>query len=178
MVKIGGTYYLFGSHLTGWSTNDNQYSTGTSITGTWSAWKSFAPSGSNTCNSESTSILPVSGSSGTSCLFLADRWNANSLWDSRHIWEPLTISGTSVSITCRGDWTVDAVTGLVGAGGAVVRGVGSNRCLDVPNSYLQLVARHSGKCLDVAGAGTGDGVDIQQYTCGGGTNQQWSRTVS
>ena len=27
MVKIGGVYYLFGSHLTGWNTNDNQYAT-------------------------------------------------------------------------------------------------------------------------------------------------------
>ncbi|HLU74105.1 MAG TPA: RICIN domain-containing protein, partial [Nonomuraea sp.] len=35
---------------------------------------------------------------------------------------------------------------------------------------------HSGKCLDVAGFGTGDGADIQQYACTGGTNQQWTRT--
>jgi hypothetical protein len=34
LAKIGGTYYPFGSHLTGWSTNDNQYATATSITGT------------------------------------------------------------------------------------------------------------------------------------------------
>jgi hypothetical protein len=45
-------------------------------------------------------------------------------------------------------------------------------------SYFQLVARHSGKCLDVVGAGTADGVDITQYTCGSGTNQQWSRIQS
>ena len=44
--------------------------------------------------------------------------------------------------------------------------------------YFQLVARHSGKCLDVVSANTADGADIQQYTCGTGTNQQWSRTQS
>jgi len=66
MAKIGGSYFLFGSHLTGWSTNDNQYATAGSITGTWSAWRSFAPSGTNTCNSQTTSILPVSGTSTTS----------------------------------------------------------------------------------------------------------------
>jgi hypothetical protein len=48
--------------------------------------------------------------------------------------------------------------------------------MQTAGSYFQLVARHSGKCLDVVGAGTGDGVDIEQYTCGTGTNQQWSRT--
>src|SRR5258708_20000600 len=31
MVKIGGTYYLFGSHLTRWAHNDNQYTTAPSI---------------------------------------------------------------------------------------------------------------------------------------------------
>lgn len=114
MVKIGGTYYLFGSHLTGWSTNDNQYATATSITGTWSSFKSFAPSGTNTCNSQTASILPVSGSSGTTYVFLGDRWNSSNLSDSRYIWEPLTISGTTVSMTCKTSWTIDTSTGING----------------------------------------------------------------
>jgi hypothetical protein len=116
MARIGSTYYLFGSHLTGWSTNDNQYATATSITGSWSSFRSFAPSGTNTCNSQTTSILPVSGSSGTSYIFLGDRWNSGNLADSRYVWEPLTISGTTVSMTCRSSWTIDTATGAVGSG--------------------------------------------------------------
>jgi hypothetical protein len=203
MVKIGATYYLFGSHLTGWSTNDNQYTTATSITGSWSAWRSFAPSGTNTCNSQTTSILPVSGSSGTSYLFLGDRWNATSLWDSRYIWEPLTISGTNVSMTCATSWTIDAAAGTVNGGGAasggsVVRGVASNRCLDVPNSTTANATQvdiwdcngggnqswtltsgkelqvYGNKCLDVAGAATAPGTKVEIYDCNGGTNQQWN----
>jgi hypothetical protein len=42
-------------------------------------------------------------------------------------------------------------------------------------SGFQLRARHSAKCLDVVNSGTGDSVDIQQNTCGSGTNQQWNR---
>jgi hypothetical protein len=38
---------------------------------------------------------------------------------------------------------------------------------------VQLVARHSGKCLDVADASTADNARVVQYTCGTGTNQQW-----
>jgi hypothetical protein len=203
MLKIGGTYYLFGSHLTGWATNDNQYTTATSITGTWSSWRSFAPSGTNTCNSQTTSILPVSGSSGTSYLFLGDRWNGSNLPDSRYIWEPLTISGTNVSMTCQSSWTIDTATGLIGGGGsggggAVVRGVGSNRCLDVPNNatangtQVEIWDCNSGsnqswtltsakelqvygnKCLDVAGAATTAGAAVQIYDCNGATNQQWN----
>ncbi|MFI6743816.1 RICIN domain-containing protein [Nonomuraea sp. NPDC050451] len=39
-------------------------------------------------------------------------------------------------------------------------------------------ARHSGKCQNVSGASTADGADIQQYTCGSRTDQQWTRTSS
>ncbi|WP_208870677.1 hypothetical protein [Streptomyces aquilus] len=42
MVKVGGTYYMLGSHLTDWSLNDNVYATATSPSGPWSAWKDLA----------------------------------------------------------------------------------------------------------------------------------------
>lgn len=113
VVKVGGTYYIFGSHLTGWSTNDNQYSTATSMAGPWSAWKSFAPSGTNTCNSQVTFILPVVGSTTTTYMFLGDRWNPNNLTDSRYIWQPLNINGTVVSMTCATSWKMDATTGAL-----------------------------------------------------------------
>lgn len=205
MAKIGGTYYLFGSHLTGWSTNDNQYTTATSIGGTWSSWRSFAPSGTNTCNSQTTSILPVSGSDTTSYLFLGDRWNSGNLADSRYVWEPLTINGTTVSMSCRASWTIDTATGEVGSGGStggtgtsVIRGVGSNRCLDVPGgsttdgtqviiydcngggnqSWTYTSAKefkvYGGKCLDVTGQSTSPGAKVEIWTCNGGANQKWN----
>jgi len=112
VVKIGSTYYIFGSHLTGWSTNDNQYSTASSMAGPWAAWKSFAPSGTNTCNSQVTFILPVVGTSTTTYVFLGDRWNSTNLTDSRYIWQPLTITGTTVSMTCATSWKIDTATGI------------------------------------------------------------------
>ncbi|KAG8910082.1 hypothetical protein FRC01_006553 [Tulasnella sp. 417] len=39
MVKVNGVYFMFGSHLTGWDTNDNIYSTATNLAGPWSSWK-------------------------------------------------------------------------------------------------------------------------------------------
>jgi hypothetical protein len=112
VVKIGGTYFLFGSHLSGWATNDNQYSTASSMAGPWSAWKSFAPSGTNTCNSQTTFILPVVGSTSTTYVFLGDRWNSGNLTDSRYIWQPLTINGTTISMTCATSWKIDVTTGI------------------------------------------------------------------
>ena len=204
MVKVGSTYYMFGSHLTGWSTNDNQYATASSVSGTWSAWKSFAPAGTNTCNSQTTMILPVAGSTTTSYLFLGDRWNSGNLADSRYVWQPLEISGATASMTCPTSWTIDASTGVVGTGGSggtgttVIRGVGSNRCLDVPNSSTtdgtqtdiydcnggsnqswtynaskELVV-YGNKCLDVANQSRSAGAIVEIWTCNGGGNQQWT----
>ncbi|WP_396448635.1 endo-1,4-beta-xylanase [Actinomadura sp.] len=76
-----------------------------------------------------------------------------------------------------------------------IKGVGSGRCLDVPNAstsdgvQLQLWDCHGGtnqqwtytdsqelrvygnKCLDAAG--TGNGTKVQIYSCWGGDNQKW-----
>jgi hypothetical protein len=41
---------------------------------------------------------------------------------------------------------------------------------------VQLIARHSGKCLDVTNISTQPGALLQQWTCWGGPNQQWMLT--
>ncbi|MGP3920275.1 family 43 glycosylhydrolase [Nonomuraea sp. 10N515B] len=41
-----------------------------------------------------------------------------------------------------------------------------------PSAY-RIVNRNSGKCLDVSGASSADGADVIQWSCNGGTNQQW-----
>ncbi len=203
MAKIGSTYFLFGSHLTGWSTNDNQYTTATSITGPWSAWRSFAPSGTNTCNSQTTAIVPVAGSSTTSYVFLGDRWNSGNLVDSRYVWQPLTVNGTTASIGCQTSWTIDTATGVIGGGGggtgaSVLRGVAANRCLDVPNSSTtngtqvviwdcnggsnqswtlnssKALVVYGNKCLEVANSSTTAGAAAQIAACTGAANQQWN----
>jgi hypothetical protein len=45
-------------------------------------------------------------------MFLGDRWNSGNLTDSRYIWEPLTINGTTVSMTCATSWKLDVTTGI------------------------------------------------------------------
>jgi hypothetical protein len=47
------------------------------------------------------------------------------------------------------------------------------RLQDAGSGYVNLIARHSSKCLDVNGAATTDGAQLVQWTCNGGTNQQW-----
>jgi chitinase len=40
-------------------------------------------------------------------------------------------------------------------------------------TYYEIVARHSGKCLDVEGESTAAGARVIQFGCGGWPNQQW-----
>jgi len=50
---------------------------------------------------------------------------------------------------------------------------GSPRTLTCAPPYYEIVARHSGKCLDVEGESTASGARVIQFGCGGWPNQQW-----
>lgn len=50
MVKLGNTYFMFASMMTGWDANENQYTTSTNLRSGWSGWKKFADSGSKVKN--------------------------------------------------------------------------------------------------------------------------------
>jgi endoglucanase len=46
----------------------------------------------------------------------------------------------------------------------------------IANGTYRVIARHSGKALDVYGHGTADGANVIQWTYGGGNNQRWTFT--
>lgn len=48
--------------------------------------------------------------------------------------------------------------------------------LIAPTSPLQLIAKNSGKCLDVRGISTSPGAVVQQWSCWGNANQKWQIT--
>ena len=111
LFKLNGRYYLLGSHKSGWKTNDNAYTTSTSLASGWAKWKGFAPAGSRTFNSQTTFVLPVAGSKATTFMFMGDRWDPNSLGTSTYIWLPLTVQGTTVSMAWHARWYLDTATG-------------------------------------------------------------------
>jgi len=113
IVKVNGLYYLLGSHLTGWDTNDNAYTTSKSLHGPWSSFKNVAPAGTKTYNSQTSFILPVFGTKTTSYIYIGDRWNSNNLTDSRYMWMPLTISDGNMILAADHAWILDAETGQV-----------------------------------------------------------------
>jgi len=107
IIKKNGVYFMFGSKLTGWDANDNVYSTATKLSGPWSGWKTFADSGSNTYQSQTTYVLPV----GSGAMYMGDRWVSSNLMRSTYIWLPLKLEGTTASMKNAVNWVVDASSG-------------------------------------------------------------------
>ncbi|MEO6083559.1 MAG: ricin-type beta-trefoil lectin domain protein [Umezawaea sp.] len=124
----------------------------------------------------------------------------------------LTGTGTNLSLTVtnqsgldrfRYGWGLHDNPGGGGGGGTagVLRGVGSNRCLDVPGAatangtllniwdcngganqkWTQLpnggLQVYGNKCLEVPNHGTTPGTAVQIWDCNGGANQQWNLTA-
>lgn len=102
-----------GSHLSGWSPNDNVYTTTTNLSTGWSSWATFATVGSNTYTSQTNYILPITSSSA---MYMGDRWVSTNLMRSTYVWLPLVISGTSVTMSNYVNWIVNVATGAMTAG--------------------------------------------------------------
>jgi hypothetical protein len=159
MFKLNGRYYLFGSHLTGWSTNDNEYTTATSLAGPWSSWSDFAPPGSNTLNSQTTFVLPITGSSGTTFMYMGDRWTTSNLGTSPYIWLPMEVDGANVTMSWHTNWSIDTSTGL---------------WQDNSSTYYHISNKNSGMLLDVSGASKTAGASVIQWNNNNGANQKWT----
>jgi hypothetical protein len=162
MLKAGGRYYLFASELTGWDTNDNRYTTATSVSGPWSTWSTFTPVGSHTYNSQTMLVLPVPASQGTTFVFMGDRWNPSDLGGSTYVWLPLSVTGATVSLTWYGSWAIDPSTGAWSANPAGV----------VPGGLYKLICYRSGYALD-SGVTAANGAAVVQSADDGGGSQKW-----
>ncbi|MFD9394495.1 RICIN domain-containing protein [Streptomyces sp. NPDC060000] len=165
LFKRGGVYFMLTSAATGWSPNQQQYATATSPAGPWTAMTNVGDSTSY--GSQTAYVLPVQGTSGTSYLYLGDRWGnsfGGTVNDSRYVWLPLTFpTTTSLSMSWSPEITVDTAAGTVTGTSA---------------TYNTLVARHSGRCADVTSQSLWAGAQIKQYDCNGGDNQRyWFRSV-
>lgn len=114
MLKKDGLYYFIGSHLTSWEKNDNYYYTSDSLKGPWISQGLIAPEGTLTWNSQSTFVLPIQGTKGTTYMFMGDRWSfPKQASAATYVWQPLLISGNALSIPNYQDaWKIDIKTGI------------------------------------------------------------------
>ena len=111
VVHYKGLYYAVGSALTGWAPNPNKYATAPSLEGPWSDFKDIAPPETNTYGSQSTMLLKVVGSTGTTVVFMGDIWKPKTQWDSRYLWMPVEVGDGKLWLPPPGEWTLDVQTG-------------------------------------------------------------------
>jgi Glycosyl hydrolases family 43 len=114
IFKRNGLYYWLGSGLTAWERNDNEYFTAGSLKGPWKKRGHFTPPGSLTWNSQTTFVLPISGTKQTTYLFMGDRWahpRQNSA--ATYVWQPLRFDGEgNISLPeYQQSWRVDLESG-------------------------------------------------------------------
>ena len=111
MVRVRGTYYVVGSHMTGWEPNPNVYATAPALTGPWTEFHNLAPAAARNYGSQSTMLLKVVGTKATTVIFMADQWRPNALWDSRYFWMPLRIGDGGMHLPPPRPWSIDVTTG-------------------------------------------------------------------
>ncbi|KAG4425091.1 hypothetical protein IFR04_001861 [Cadophora malorum] len=107
IYKNGNTYFMFASDQSGWDPNDNIYCTSTSLTGPWSAWKTFATAGSKTYNSQTGAVVNIRGVP----MYMGDRWKKDNLMTSTYVWLPLELSGTTATMANRVNWILNLSAG-------------------------------------------------------------------
>lgn len=112
IFKRNGKYYLMTSQTTGWGTNNNHYEYATSLAGPWTSPEYLAPTSTNTWDSQTTYVLTVQGTSGTTYLYMGDRWKGpNDLVRSTYVWQPLTFNGDIPSLDSDTPFAIDTATG-------------------------------------------------------------------
>jgi hypothetical protein len=107
VFKHGGKYYMISSHCTGWKPNEAECAVADSMMGEWQVMGNPCAGDEEqrklTFHSQSTFVLPLPGLPGE-FIFMADRWNARDLPDSRYVWLPLTVRNGMVVIRWLDSW--------------------------------------------------------------------------
>lgn len=107
MFKHDGKYYIVSSGCTGWSPNAAGYGVADSPLGPFEQLlpnPCVGPDANLTFRGQSTHVLPVEGRPDK-FIFMADRWNANNLQDSRYLWLPMQFNEDgSLKIEWMDEW--------------------------------------------------------------------------
>jgi hypothetical protein len=112
LYNAAGTYFWQSSQGSYWHANDNSYATATSLAGPWEPEGYLAPGGSDTWQSQDTAVVPVTGKSGTTYLYVGDRWVDGDLPASTLVVQPLTVAGSSESLPdYHPTWALDVSDG-------------------------------------------------------------------
>lgn len=111
VVKVGEYYFMIFSACSGWDPNQASYSYSKSLKTGWSSRRNIG--NDIAWDTQAASILKVQGSSGTTLLYVGDRWQDSNLPNSKTIIFPITITGTTITFPYKHQFDIDFATGKV-----------------------------------------------------------------
>ena len=112
LCKVGATYYLMASGVTGWTANENDYWTASSVQGTWTLvgnpFQPFAggnPDYTKAYNGQTAQIIPIGGG----YVWYGERYASQGNNSTTHLLLPMTIGGGTISISWVTPWALTAL---------------------------------------------------------------------
>ncbi len=117
VFKYNNKYFMISSGTTGWAPNEARYAVANSPLGPWTLMGNpcVGLNADITFGGQSTYVLPVKGKQGK-FIFMADKWNSNSLISSTYIWLPLKVYNNVPSIQWYNSWDLTVFDLTVGVG--------------------------------------------------------------
>jgi hypothetical protein len=112
IFKKDGKYFMFSSYTTGWNPNPGRLSVSDNIMKGWKALENpcrgTEQEKKTTFRSQSTFVLPVVGKKN-GFIFMADRWNAESLKESRYVWLPIEFENNIPFLKWYDSWDLNFI---------------------------------------------------------------------
>jgi hypothetical protein len=144
-------------------------------------WTLFSPVPTNIISRNSGKCLSIGNSpQATGAGDLADQWTCAGGTNQQFMLTP--VKGGYRIVAHNSNWSLGVRGGPASiADGDLIQQGYYNGLSDqiwiatyVSDGYYSLQLENSGKCLDVIGSSTADGALVQQYSCSGAANQQWT----
>jgi hypothetical protein len=96
VMERKGKYYMFSSFCTGWAPNQCKYAVADGIEERWSKLTEIGDE--TTYGTQPAFILPITGTEGTSYIYVSDRWNGKNYHDSRYVFLPITFDDKDLPV--------------------------------------------------------------------------------
>ena len=103
LIKNEGRYYLLSSSTTGWASNQARVWSSDRIFGKWrnDGNPCHGKGSTVTFDTQSTTLFQAPDGEW---IYGGDRWNGDTLSDSRYVWLPVTFEKGKLTITWEAEW--------------------------------------------------------------------------
>lgn len=111
VVKVNGYYFMIFSACSGWDPNQASYAYSRNLKSGWSGRINIG--NGIAFDTQASAILKLQGRSGTTYMYVGDRWQDPNLPESKTIMFPIYFNGTNITFNYRQQFDLDLATGTI-----------------------------------------------------------------